>query len=56
MTTMPWPGPGDSEGPVDTEGWTVPTGDPGFADSVHEGPDDQSLTTAPWPGPGDSEG
>jgi DNA-binding response OmpR family regulator len=56
MTTSPWPGPGDSEGPVDPEGWTAQASDPSFADSDRDEPDDQSFTTAPWPGPGDSEG
>jgi hypothetical protein len=57
MTTAPWPRPGDSEGPVDPEGWTIPTSDTGLS-----GPtwlcesDDPPFTTAPWPGPGDSEG
>ncbi len=55
MATSPWPGPGDSEGPVDPESWTDPTIDPRLADSVRDEPDDQ-FTTAPWPGPGDSEG
>lgn len=57
LFTAPWPGPGDSEGPVDPDQSIVPTAArlvvPGLgpeAGPLH------LMTTAPWPGPGDSEG
>lgn len=54
--TFPWPGPGNSEGPVNPEGWVHVL--------VTETPPELSggslemalVTTSPWPGPGDSEG
>jgi hypothetical protein len=52
LFTAPWPGPGNSEGPVDPEGWVQPSGD-----IASEEPDDHRLLVdVPWPGPGDSEG
>jgi hypothetical protein len=53
--TAPWPGPGDSEGPVDPEGW-IATGEKSAKLAVGVGVDEGALFTAPWPGPGDSEG
>ncbi|TMK84124.1 MAG: hypothetical protein E6G44_10640 [Actinobacteria bacterium] len=50
-----WPGPGNSEGPVDPEGMS---GLPGPASSAVEtllDIDDGELDVSPWPGPGDSE-
>lgn len=49
---FPWPGPGNSEGPVDPDLWLqVGTNDPSAA-----GPSSDTLvSTSPWPGPGDSE-
>jgi hypothetical protein len=61
VTTAPWPGPGDSEAPVDPEGWT-PSWHEAYAQVLTEpdgnGRADESLpaSTDPWPGPGDSEG
>jgi hypothetical protein len=53
--TAPWPGPGNSEGPVDPDGWTVA---PLPADPGPESQDEVEETVAitSWPGPGDSEG
>lgn len=54
LFTFPWPGPGNSEGPVDPDVW-IETAAP-------EGPGGEEpselalLTTSSWPGPGDSEG
>jgi hypothetical protein len=54
--TFPWPGPGNSEGPVDPDEWTdsrkVRAPEPVDLE-VLETP---LATTSPWPGPGDSEG
>lgn len=61
ITTAPWPGPGDSEGPVDPEGWTRSRQEV-FGETLAEldgnGRAEESLplSTDPWPGPGDSEG
>ena len=52
LFTAPWPGPGNSEGPVDPDGWTMFDREP-VADEI---PDQPLVATAPWPGPGDSEG
>jgi len=55
VSTAPWPGPGDSEGPVDPEGWapvvslTEPNGGV-------PAPLALPVNSTPWPGPGDSEG
>jgi hypothetical protein len=51
--SFPWPGPGNSEGPVDPDLWTeeVPARD----ESFRRGRIVELLTTSPWPGPGDSE-
>jgi hypothetical protein len=49
---FPWPGPGNSEGPVDPDRWLqVETKDA----SARGLGNDTLLSTAPWPGPGDSE-
>lgn len=54
--TAPWPGPGNSEGPVDPEGWQA---------QVYPLPDEPArrdpaepplVVPSPWPGPGDSDG
>ena len=54
--TSPWPGPGNSEGPVNPEGWiedrTVVESETVDLEVVKS----SLVTTAPWPGPGDSEG
>ena len=53
LFSYPWPGPGNSEGPVDPEAWSGgDASDDRLATSVATG----LLTTASWPGPGDSEG
>lgn len=56
MTTAPWPGPGDSEGPVGPEGWAVSPRDLRLPDRFPIEPDNVPFTVTPWPGPGDSEG
>jgi hypothetical protein len=49
---FPWPGPGNSEGPVDPDRCLqVETKDA----SARGLGNDTLLSTAPWPGPGDSE-
>lgn len=61
VSTAPWPGPGNSEGPVDPQGWAQRPED-AYREVLSEadpnGRADTSLplTTDPWPGPGDSEG
>lgn len=50
LFTAPWPGPGNSEGPVDPEGWTFSAD--AFSSDESETP---LLVGLPWPGPGDSE-
>jgi hypothetical protein len=52
---FPWPGPGNSEGPVDPEGWVdVPAVK--FPAKLPGGLGDTPLvSTSAWPGPGDSE-
>ena len=54
VTTAPWPGPGDSEGPVDPEGW-APVWPPRDLDDA-PAPGTLPVSATPWPGPGDSEG
>jgi hypothetical protein len=54
--TAPWPGPGNSEGPVDPDGWTVVehlTAEESEDEAPLEPP---FVATSPWPGPGDSDG
>jgi hypothetical protein len=54
--TLPWPGPGNSEGPVNPEGWIEVEAfkaPPHLEKRTWEAP---LLATSPWPGPGDSEG
>jgi hypothetical protein len=52
--TFPWPGPGNSEGPVDPEGWVNVAA--GKVLMEHPSPASaQLVSTSPWPGPGDSE-
>ena len=52
LFTFPWPGPGNSEGPVDPDRWSQ-------VDTTRLPPATVStaslLATSPWPGPGDSE-
>ena len=56
MFTFPWPGPGNSEGPADPDGWIEePLVDESLA-VVIDAAEAPLITTAPWPGPGDSEG
>ncbi len=55
VTTAPWPGPGDSEGPVDPEGW-APVSLPRDPDDGAPAPGLLPVSSTPWPGPGDSEG
>ena len=56
LTTTPWPGPGDSEGPVDPEAWTVPPNGERVDFGIQVAANDTAIVTTPWPGPGDSEG
>ena len=57
LFTSPWPGPGNSEGPVDPE-LPVPLtpSRPVEAGNVPESNMQLSVMSDPWPGPGDSEG
>jgi hypothetical protein len=57
LFTAPWPGPGDSEGPVDPEPSivSIPTGSVVSRLRPEAGPL-ELVSTASWPGPGDSEG
>jgi hypothetical protein len=56
--TFPWPGPGNSEGPVSPEEWIetaqaeTPV-EPSVA--LVEERELALLSASPWPGPGDSE-
>ena len=54
LFTFPWPGPGNSEGPVDAEDWVAvgAIGDPSIDREVEE----PLLVSSAWAGPGDSEG
>jgi hypothetical protein len=56
LFTAPWPGPGDSEGPVDPEPAIGPITDRPRPGRGPEGTELPLISTAPWPGPGDSEG
>jgi hypothetical protein len=56
LFTAPWPGPGDSEGPVDPEGWTPMSVDDVSGLMVAPTTLDEGLSTGPLPGPGNSEG
>jgi hypothetical protein len=52
LFTFPWPGPGNSEGPVDPDRWSIqPLGESSAAAS-----NTNLLAPSPWPGPGNSEG
>jgi hypothetical protein len=52
LFTYPWPGPGNSEGPVDPEGWLpVHEAERGTISELAE----SLVATTAWPGPGDSE-
>jgi hypothetical protein len=53
--TAPWPGPGNSEGPVVADSFPAEEGSMGV-DRLSCPEDPVGLATAPWPGPGDSEG
>jgi hypothetical protein len=54
--TFPWPGPGNSEGPVDPEGWMDVEGGEPSAEVDVVVLQSSLVVTSPWPGPGDSEG
>jgi len=54
LFSFPWPGPGNSEGPVDPEGW-VEVAEPGSPKEVGADVETDLLVASPWPGPGDSE-
>src|SRR5205809_6700471 len=49
VTTAPWPGPGDSEGPVDPEGW-APVWPPRDLDDA-PAPGTLPVSATPWPAP-----
>lgn len=55
LFSFPWPGPGNSEAPENSEGWLNAEGneEAGVLDTAA---DSTLLATFPWPGPGDSEG
>ena len=46
LFTFPWPGPGNSEGPVDPDPWSDRPGGESLA-----GDSGTSLAGSPWPGP-----
>ncbi len=64
--TAPWPGPGNSEGSPDPEGWpTTPLPDNPEDQKNRDRQENQGrpdpllaslVVDTPWPGPGDSEG
>jgi hypothetical protein len=47
LFSFPWPGPGNSEGPVDPARWLVQPSGESFARGWAS-----SLAASPWPGPG----
>lgn len=49
---FPWPGPGNSEGPVDPDRWLQVDTHDAFPTRSSG---DALLSTYAWPGPGDSE-
>lgn len=51
LFTAPWPGPGNSEGPVDPDEWIESSG----GEPLDDREDESLITVLPWPGPGDSE-
>jgi hypothetical protein len=51
LFTSPWPGPGNSEGPVDPDRWSVQP----MRESSATASTPSLLAASPWPGPGDSE-
>ena len=57
LFTTPWPGPGNSEGPVDPE-MPVPSTASRQVEAGHPPGSNTllSVMTHAWPGPGDSEG
>jgi hypothetical protein len=55
LFTFPWPGPGNSEGPVEFEGLSEAGGSEPLASPRSEGPEEALLVVSAWPGPGDSE-
>jgi hypothetical protein len=57
LFTAPWPGPGNSEGPVDPELPVPSTADRQFEAGKARGSGAHlPVMTDAWPGPGDSEG
>ena len=56
LFTAPWPGPGNSEGPVNPEVSRETEVLEMSKDASPEILQGDLVTTSPWPGPGDSEG
>lgn len=57
LFTAPWPGPGNSEGPVDPELPVTPTANTQVdTGKTRESIPHLQVMTDAWPGPGDSEG
>ncbi len=54
LFTFPWPGPGNSEGPGNPDGW-VEVVEPEAPMGRRADWEAALLTASPWPGPGDSE-
>jgi hypothetical protein len=54
--TFPWPGPGNSEGPVNPDEWVEVEAKETPEKLDFDGSTTALLATTPWPGPGDSEG
>jgi hypothetical protein len=55
VSTAPWPGPGDSEGPVDPDP-PIRWQDRSASSAVLLTIEEVQVVTSSWPGPGDSEG
>jgi hypothetical protein len=54
--TAPWPGPGNSDGPVDPDGWQITDLPPPDEPSPSNVEEPTLVVHTPWPGPGDSDG
>jgi hypothetical protein len=56
LFTAPWPGPGNSEGPPDPEGWSIAELPPLEEADLPDPLESPFVVDSPWPGPGDSDG
>jgi hypothetical protein len=55
LFSFPWPGPGNSEGPVDAGEWVEVNASKAPLDVAVDW-ETAFVSTSPWPGPGNSEG